>query len=248
VRPQPIPGKLTLAIGEFRQIGFTGEITLAGNAGDEAIGGLQPVTSPGEFVAQMLRAIGPGILLTVANEADVRRLDKTNQFIDFRLCLRIQSQRDRSRKEEDQDGRENLAQVVDVAILARCSEQTLDREPTQHLGLDAVPKTGFGLGVVAHVLVTLARYSCKAIAVKLHVIPVRVQIAFGGFGQTLHQRTVEENTHLCIQFPRARIEVVGADKANSAVEGERLRMQTRTGLRSVRKSLRRSPNSSRLAC
>jgi hypothetical protein len=54
----------------------------------------------------------------------------------------------------------NLGHAVGIAILARCSEQTLDGEPTQHLGLDAVPKTGLGLGVVAHVVVTLARYPC----------------------------------------------------------------------------------------
>ena len=47
MRPQPIPGELSVAIREFRQIGFAGEITLAGNAGDEVIGGLHAVTSPG---------------------------------------------------------------------------------------------------------------------------------------------------------------------------------------------------------
>ena len=86
---------------------------------------------------------------------------------------------------------------MDVAILARCSKQTLDGEPTQHLGLDAVPKTGLRLGVVAHVLVTLARHPCEAIAIKFHVIRVTVQIALSRFGQTLRQRrTVEQNTHL----------------------------------------------------
>ena len=50
--------------------------------------------------------------------------------------------------------------AVDVTVLAGCSEQTLDGEPTQHLGFDAVPKTSLGLGVVAHLLVTLARYPC----------------------------------------------------------------------------------------
>ena len=54
----------------------------------------------------------------------------------------------------------SLRHAVDVGFLARNSEQTLDGEPTQHLGLDAVPKTGVRLGVIAHVLVTLARYPC----------------------------------------------------------------------------------------
>src|SRR6185295_18274517 len=37
--------------------------------------------------------------------------------------------------------------------------------------------------------------------------------------------TVEEYAHLCVQFARARIEIIGADETNPAVEGERLRVQ-----------------------
>src|SRR4029077_7324334 len=122
----------------------------------------------------------------------------------------------------------NLGAPARVAILAICSEQTLDGEPTQHLGLDAVPKTGLRLGVVAHVIVALARYPCEATVIKFHVIRVTVEIAFGRFGQTLRQpRTVKESTHLRVQFARARIEIVGADKADPAIEGECLRVQTR---------------------
>ncbi|MGB9473545.1 MAG: hypothetical protein WCE87_00570, partial [Candidatus Udaeobacter sp.] len=68
-------------------------------------------------------------------------------------------------------------------------------EPTQHLGLDTHPKTGLGLGVVAYLLVTFARYPREAIAVEFHLICVTVEVAFGRFWQTLCQRrTVEENT------------------------------------------------------
>ena len=55
----------------------------------------------------------------------------------------------------------------------RGSEQTLDRQPAQHLCLEALPETGLGLGGVAHFLVTLARYPYEAIAVEFHPIRVR---------------------------------------------------------------------------
>ena len=80
-----------MAIREFHQVGFAGEITLAGNSGDEIIGGLHPITGPAEFVAQMIRPFGRGILRTIPNKANVRRPDESNQFINFRLRLRIQA-------------------------------------------------------------------------------------------------------------------------------------------------------------
>ena len=64
-------------------MGFAGEKTLAGNAGDEVLGDLHAVTGLGEFVAQMLRAPGPGILQAISNEANAERLDESNQLIDF---------------------------------------------------------------------------------------------------------------------------------------------------------------------
>ena len=91
VRPQPVAGGLSAAIREFHQVGFAGEIALAGNAGDEVLGGLHAVTGLGEFVAQMIRALGSGILRAVANEANIGRPDEGNQLIDFRLRLRIQA-------------------------------------------------------------------------------------------------------------------------------------------------------------
>jgi len=72
--------------------------------------------------------------------------------------------------------------------------------------------------------------------------PGWVQVTFGRFGQTLRQRrAVEENTHLRVQLARARIEIVGADKANPAVEGECLRMQTRTARSAWSMEVARSP-------
>ena len=47
------------------------------------------------------------------------------------------------------------------------------------MGLDALPKTGLGLGVVAHLLVALARYPHEAIVVEFHPIRAAVEIAFG---------------------------------------------------------------------
>jgi hypothetical protein len=43
---------------------------------------------------------------------------------------------------------------------------------------------------------------------------------FANLGQS------KEHTHLGVQFARARIEIVGADKTNPTVEGERLGVQT----------------------
>ena len=83
VRPQPLTCGLSVAVREFHQIGFAGEKTLAGNAGDEVLGDLHAVTGLGEFVAQMLPALGSGILLAHSNEANAGRLDESNQLIDF---------------------------------------------------------------------------------------------------------------------------------------------------------------------
>src|SRR4029077_20815074 len=81
--------------------------------------------------------------------------------------------------------------------------------------------------VVAHFLVALARHPDEALTIELDAIRVAAEIALGRFRQTLRQRrTVEEHTHFRVQFARSRIEIVGADETNAAVEGERLRMQT----------------------
>jgi hypothetical protein len=53
---------------EFHRVWFASEITLAGNPGDEVIGGLHAVAGLREFVAQMIRPLGPAIFLTIANE------------------------------------------------------------------------------------------------------------------------------------------------------------------------------------
>ena len=113
MRPQPIAGGLSVAIREFHQVRFAGDITRAGNSGDEVIGRLHAVTSFGEFVAQMLRALGRGILRAVANEANAGRLDERNQLIDFRLRLRIKRQRDRSREQQRENGSEKLAHEIE---------------------------------------------------------------------------------------------------------------------------------------
>src|SRR6478752_10031515 len=110
----------------------------------------------------MLRTLGRGILRAVANEANTRRLDERNQLIDFRLRLRIKRQRERSGEEQGEDGSQKLAHEIDVSVWARCSEQPLDRQPAYHLGLDALPETGLGFGVVAYFLVTLARHPDEA--------------------------------------------------------------------------------------
>src|SRR6185295_19636723 len=120
------------------------------------------------------------------------------------------------------------------SVLAGCLEQPLDGQPAYHLGLDAFHEAGVGLGVVAHFLVTLARHPDEALAIELDAIRVAAEIALGRFRQTPRQRrTVEEHTHLRVQFARAWIEIVGADETNAAVEGKRLRMQT-TNARSGR--------------
>ena len=102
----------------------------------------------------------------------------------------------------------------------------LDRQPAYHPCLDAFHEVGVRLGVIAHFLVAFARHPDEAIAIELHVIRVPRELSFGLHGQTLRkQRTVEEHAHLRVQFARARIEIVGADETNPAVERERLRVQ-----------------------
>src|SRR4249919_2204639 len=103
----------------------------------------------------MLRTLGRGILLAVANEANTRRLDERNQLIDFRLRLRIKRQRDRSGEQQRKNGSEKLTHEIDMSVWARCSEKPLDGQPAYHLCLDALPEIGLGLGVVAHLLATL---------------------------------------------------------------------------------------------
>ena len=105
-----------------------------------------------------------GILRAVANEANAGRLDERNQLIDFRLRLRIKSKRDRSSEQQGKNRSKDLAHEIDVSVLARCLEQPLDRQPAYHLDLDALPETGLGLGVVAHLLVTFASHPYEAVA------------------------------------------------------------------------------------
>src|SRR6478735_8945728 len=112
------------------------------------------------------------------------------------------------------------------SVLAGCLEQPLDRQPTYHLCLDALPEIGLGLGVVAHFLVALARHPHETVSCEFDAIRLAAEIALGRFRQTPRQRwTVEEHTHFRVQFARARIQIVGADETNPAVEGKRLRMQ-----------------------
>src|SRR5512133_90545 len=128
------------------------------------------------------------------------------------------------------------------SVLAGCLEQPLDRQPAYHLGLDAFHEVRVGLGVVAHFLVARARHPDEAIAIELDAIRVAAEIALGRFRQTPRQRrTVEEHTHLRVQFARARIEIVGADETNAAVEGECLRMQARTARSAWSAEAARSP-------
>src|SRR6478736_1553307 len=113
------------------------------------------------------------------------------------------------------------------SVLTGCLEQPLDGQPAYHLCLDALPEIGLGLGVVAHLLATLARHPHETVSCEFDAIRLAAEIALGCFRQTPRQRrTVEEHTHFRVQFARARIEVVGADETNPAVEGKRLRMQT----------------------
>ena len=52
---------------------------------DGVLGGLHAVTALSEFVAQMLRALGYGILQAISSEANAGCLDVNNQLIDFHL-------------------------------------------------------------------------------------------------------------------------------------------------------------------
>jgi hypothetical protein len=71
----------------------------------------------------------------------------------------------------------------------------------QYSDLDALPQTGPGLGVEADLLFTLASHPPEAVSHKFDAIRFVVDIAPGRLGQTLHQlRTIEEHTHLGIQF------------------------------------------------
>ena len=70
----------------------------------------------------------------------------------------------RSSEQQREDGSEKLAHEIDVAVLAGCSEQALDRQPAQHADLDALPKTGLGLGVEADFLATLASHPHEAVS------------------------------------------------------------------------------------
>src|SRR6476620_1389804 len=121
MRPQPIAGGLSVTIREFHQVRFAGDITPAGNSGDEVIGRLHAVASFREFVAKMLRTLGRGILLAVANEANTRRLDERNQLVDFRLRLRIQRQPDRTGEEQRENGSEKLTHEIGFDGLPRAA-------------------------------------------------------------------------------------------------------------------------------
>src|SRR6476659_8243774 len=167
VRPQPSARGLSATIREFHQVRFAGDVTRAGNSGNEVLGRLYAVASLGEFVVQMLRTLSSGILRAVANEANTRRLDERNQLIDFHLRVRIKRQRERSGEEQRKNGSEKLTHEIDMSVWARCSEQPFDGQPAYHLGLDALPEIGLGFGVVAHFLVTLARHPDEALAFEL---------------------------------------------------------------------------------
>ena len=65
VRLQPLARGLSVTIREFHQVRFAGEIALAGNAINEVIGGLHPVTGRGKFSTQMICPFDPGIFLAV---------------------------------------------------------------------------------------------------------------------------------------------------------------------------------------
>src|SRR5512132_1570952 len=142
VRPQPVARGLSVTIREFHQVRFSGDVTRAGNSGNEILCRLHAVASLGEFVAQMLRTLSRGILLAVANEANAGCPDVGNQLVDFRLRLAIQRQCDRGGEEQRENGSEKLTHEIDVSVWARRSEQPLDRQPAYHLGLDALPETG----------------------------------------------------------------------------------------------------------
>src|SRR6476660_1887813 len=120
------------------------------------------------------------------------------------------------------------------SVLTGCLEQPLDGQPAYHLCLDALPEIGPWLGVVAHLLATLTRHPHEMVSCEFDAIRLAAEIALGRFRQTSRQRrTVKEHTHFGVQLARARIEIVGADETNPAVEGKRLRMQA-TNARSGR--------------
>ena len=56
-----------MAIREFHEVRLAIEIALRGNAIDEVIGRLYPVTGRGKFATQMICPFGPGIFLTASN-------------------------------------------------------------------------------------------------------------------------------------------------------------------------------------
>ena len=103
-----------MTVREFHQVRFSGDVTRAGNSGNEVLGRLHAVASLGEFAAQMLRTLSSGMLRAVANEANAGRLDVGNQLVDFRLRLRIQRQRDCGGEEQGDDGSERLAHEIAV--------------------------------------------------------------------------------------------------------------------------------------
>src|SRR4029450_5266910 len=147
VRPQPIARGLSVTIREFHEVRFSGDVTRAGNSGNEVLCRLHAVASLGEFVAQMLRTLSSGMLRAVANEANAGCSDVGNQLVDFRLRLPIQCRCDRSGGEQGEDKTETLGHEIDGSTWARCSEQPLDRQPAYHLGLDAFHEVRVGLGV-----------------------------------------------------------------------------------------------------
>src|SRR6476469_9512919 len=124
VCPQPIAGGLSMTIREFHQVRFAGDVTRAGNSGDEVLCRLHAVASLGEFVAQMLRTLSSGILRAVANEANAGCPDVGNQLIDFRLRVRIKRQRERSGEQQRENGSEKLTHEIDMSVWARCLAAT----------------------------------------------------------------------------------------------------------------------------
>jgi hypothetical protein len=57
--------------------GFSGDVTRAGNSGDEVLGRLYAVASLGEFVAQMLRTLSSGILRAAANDVPTYEINSS---------------------------------------------------------------------------------------------------------------------------------------------------------------------------
>ena len=88
-----------------------------------------------------------------------------------------------------------------MPVLAGRSKKALDRQPAQDGDLDALHKTGLGLGIEANLFVTLASHPLEAISHKFDPIRIAVDIASGLLRQTLREpRTIEEHTHLGVQF------------------------------------------------